>query len=186
MFSVCPPRGGEGRTPLPSHNTSSSLRSFLGGGYPSPRWEGIPVPGRGYPSLKWMYPCPEVPDWPGQDMVPLPLQTGQDGVLHLPPSPRPRRGRGTPSQDRMGTPPPHGTDSMGYPPPQPGQNRMGSPPPWDRLRLDRLRRGEYASCSFPQKDCLVFKLRTSQMFMNFWQGGGVCVRYLWVSEFVNS
>ena len=29
------------------------------------------------------------------------------------------------------------------------------PPPQDRLRLDRLCRGRYTSCGFPQEDCLV-------------------------------
>ena len=67
-----------------------------------------------------------------------PLRPGSDGV-----PPWPGQNGVHPSQD-WGTP---------SPPPRPGKDVV--PPSRDRLRLDRLCRGRYASCGFPQKDCLV-------------------------------
>ena len=47
---------------------------------------------------------------------------------------------------------------MGYPP---ARVRVPTPPPSrDRLCLDRLCRGRYASCGFPQEDFLVWKWNT--------------------------
>ena len=57
-----------------------------------------------------------------------------------------------PGQVRMGYPHPA---RSGWGTPQPG---LGSPPPRDRLCLDRLCHGQYTSCGFPQKYCLVLLL----------------------------
>ena len=97
---------------------------------------GTPVTGprslpRGYPVQDGRYPSP-------REGVPQSCAGGtQDGVPLVRPG--------------WGTPP--GQDGV---PPQPGQD--GIPPPWDRLHLDRLCHRQYASCGFPQKDCLMYSI----------------------------
>ena len=65
--------------------------------------------------------------------------------------------RGCPSHRWVG----HASPGLGYPPARsgcgnpPGQVRMGNPPPKERLCLDRLCPGWYASCGFSQVDFLV-------------------------------
>ena len=57
--------------------------------------------------------------------------------------------RGVP-KSQTGQVPDGGHPKMGYPPARDGY-------PQDRICLDRLCSGWYASCGFPQEDCLVFE-----------------------------
>ena len=121
-------------TPSPSHNTSTGPMSFLGG-TPSPSHNTSTGPmsflGGVNPSDWSQVPSRGVP----QSQAGYPSPRGGTPVLGYPQS-----------QDRMGTPLPN-QDRMGYPPPP--------PLPRDRLCLDLLRCGRYASCGFPQEDCLL-------------------------------
>ena len=123
-----------GGTPSPSHNTSTGPMSFRG--HPSdwlqvPSWGSTPVPCGGYPLMGYhLVKSGWVPP-PGWDGVPTP---GRDGV--------------PPDRSGWGTPP-----SWDGVPSWLGQD--GAPLPQDRFCLDRLCRGQYAFCSFPQEDFLV-------------------------------
>ena len=85
---------------------------------------------------------------PGGTPVPgrgHPVQDGGGGTPVLR-SPWPGQDGDIPSQDKMGDHPWEGQDEV---PPPPRAGGGGS------LRLDRLRRGRYASCRFPHEDRLV-------------------------------
>ena len=115
-------------TPSPSHNTSTGVMLLQ-------PWQGWDTP------------------HPGETRVPPSRRDGYSPQI----------------QERMGYLPPicvrtswrtplSKTGQDGVPPPPPGwdRERWGAhPTPQYRLCLDRLRRGRYASCSFPQEDFLV-------------------------------
>ena len=75
----------------------------------------------------------------------VPRHQGEDGVPPI----QKRRRCDTCIQDR--TPHPPNRDRTGW-----------GTPPWDRLWLDRLWCGQYASCGFPQEDVLVLFLQKAE------------------------
>ena len=131
-----------GGTPSPSHNNCTGPMSFLWGGgvFQVPSWGGgTPLQGGVYPSLRQA-----VPQSPAGG-TPVPGE-GTPGWQY----PQARPVWSTPSgQVRMGYP----SARTGWGTPWPGQD--GVPPHRDRLGLDRLCRGRYVSCGFPQEDCFV-------------------------------
>ena len=134
MFSVCLSVHTQEVTPSPSHNTSTGPMFFL---------RGTPwlVPGSfsgEYPSNRWGYLSNRqgVPQSHGGTPVP----GGATYVLGY-----------TPDRTGWCSPPPART-VWGTSPARIG---WGNPPPQNRLCLNRLRHGWYASCSFPQEACLV-------------------------------
>ena len=60
----------------------------------------------------------------------------------------------TPQPGQVGVSPQSGQDGVPPPPAEMGHTHP-PPPPQDRLYLDRLCRGRYASCGCPQEDFLV-------------------------------
>ena len=142
----CPhPKDGEGNVFSLSHHPG------WGGGTPTPKYfqplvscpfqrctpvpgpmsipGEYPDPGRGYPSPRW-----------GGYSTPRGIPQDRDSPWS-----------GSLSQD-LGTPLPLTNKGLGYL--SPSQD-YSTPTPWDRLCLDRLCCGQYASCRFPQEDCLV-------------------------------
>ena len=131
---------GGGGNPSPSHNTTTGSMS-------------LSVVPHLHPIILPLVPCPFQMGRTPQSQVgniPVPGRVVHQSQVEVPPS-----------QDRTGYPLPR--TGLGYPPPQPdrmgtlplSRTELGYPPSGKTGSLDRLRCGQYASCSFPQEDCLV-------------------------------